>query len=441
MARPMLRSPRATARPTAIDAIAEDWVTTLIDLESRCRDLDRHRGSPRRVRRPLARGPREAHRRHARRSSTGCTAPTSVGRRRPGDARPTCSTSSQLSVESYEAKLHLRDLNVLASPGAGDPRDLRPHAARDDRRRLVDIAEKPRQRAAAPSTATSRRCGRASRRASCRPRRQVARSSEQARKHADPLGFFFDFTGAAKLEDGSAIPGSLKQPTSRKGAEASADAYGAARRLPRDRARARGDRGGRRSAASSTRCTRAHFLGAEIDLDETYEWGIEELERMVDEQTRIASEIKPGASRATRRSSSSTQDDSRKLERHRRTPGLDAGAQRQGRRRALDEPLRHPGPDQEARVHDRARRKRAASTTRAPATTSRAPAGCGGACPRASPSSTPGARPRRCTTRAFPGITCSSARPCTTARSSTPGAATSPARAATPRAGRSTPSG
>ena len=38
------------------------------------------------------------------------------------------------------------------------------------------------------------------------------------------------------------------------------------------------------------------FLGAEVDLDETYEWGIEELERMKTEQERIADEILPGAS-------------------------------------------------------------------------------------------------------------------------------------------------
>ena len=37
------------------------------------------------------------------------------------------------------------------------------------------------------------------------------------------------------------------------------------------------------------------FLGAKVDLDETYEWGIEELARMVDEQERIAAEITGGA--------------------------------------------------------------------------------------------------------------------------------------------------
>lgn len=33
------------------------------------------------------------------------------------------------------------------------------------------------------------------------------------------------------------------------------------------------------------------FLGASVDLDETYEWGLDELARMVDEQQRIAAEI------------------------------------------------------------------------------------------------------------------------------------------------------
>ena len=38
------------------------------------------------------------------------------------------------------------------------------------------------------------------------------------------------------------------------------------------------------------------FLGATVDLDETYEWGVEELARMVAEQESIANEIKAGAS-------------------------------------------------------------------------------------------------------------------------------------------------
>jgi uncharacterized protein (DUF885 family) len=37
------------------------------------------------------------------------------------------------------------------------------------------------------------------------------------------------------------------------------------------------------------------FLGAEIDLDETYQWGIEELARVVAEQEAVANDILPGA--------------------------------------------------------------------------------------------------------------------------------------------------
>ena len=37
------------------------------------------------------------------------------------------------------------------------------------------------------------------------------------------------------------------------------------------------------------------FLGATVDLDETYEWGKEELARVTAEQEAVAREIKPGA--------------------------------------------------------------------------------------------------------------------------------------------------
>lgn len=38
------------------------------------------------------------------------------------------------------------------------------------------------------------------------------------------------------------------------------------------------------------------FLGATVDLDETYAWGVQELERLIAEQERVANEIRPGAS-------------------------------------------------------------------------------------------------------------------------------------------------
>jgi len=125
-------------------------------------------------------------------------------------------------------------------------------------------------------------------------RRQVIETATGVRRHADTLGFFFDFTGSAALEDGGALPDSLKSEL-HKGAEASAAAYAKlAEFLELELApqASEQDGVGRELYALHSR----RFLGAEIDLDETYEWGIEELARMVDEQTQIAGQIKPGAS-------------------------------------------------------------------------------------------------------------------------------------------------
>src|SRR5690606_10294111 len=97
-----------------------------------------------------------------------------------------------------------------------------------------------------------------------------------------------------KLEGDGDLPEALKSDL-RKGAEVSAEAYGRlAEFLETELApvATEQDGVGRELYALRSR----HFLGAKIDLDETYEWGIEELQRMVDEQTAIANEIKPGAS-------------------------------------------------------------------------------------------------------------------------------------------------
>ena len=109
----------------------------------------------------------------------------------------------QLSVESYEAKLHLRDLNVLASPAQEirETFDLMPHATASD---WSTIAEKlSNVPGAIAGYIETLRQGIAE--GVVPARRQVAVVSEQVRKHADPLGFFFDFTGAAKLEDGRTV--------------------------------------------------------------------------------------------------------------------------------------------------------------------------------------------------------------------------------------------
>ncbi|MEO8095809.1 MAG: DUF885 domain-containing protein, partial [Pseudolysinimonas sp.] len=196
-----------------------------------------------------------------------------------------------LALESSEAQLQLRDLNVIASPSQDlrETFDLMPTATTSDWATIAErLGNVPKGLSGYIETL---RAGIA---AGVVPaRRQVVEVAVQARKHGDPLGFFFDFTGAAELEGGGAIPDSLAADL-RRGAEASADAYGEfAEFLETELApkAVEDDAVGRDIYALESR----RFLGAVVDLDETYEWGIEELRRMVEEQTRIAGEIKPGA--------------------------------------------------------------------------------------------------------------------------------------------------
>ncbi len=96
-----------------------------------------------------------------------------------------------------------------------------------------------------------------------------------------------------------------------------------------------------------------YFVGAEIDLDETYEWGLEELARMVEEQERIADQILPGATVAEAIQHLDA-DPAHKLHGTDGAAGVDAGDQRPRRRRPRAYALRHPRADATPRVHDRA---------------------------------------------------------------------------------------
>ena len=123
--------------------------------------------------------------------------------------------------------------------------------------------------------------------------RQVREVAAQAHRIARPDGFFGTFAEQAKAGDDE-----LAEPLRReleRAAAGAASAYGtlaAFLESELEPAAAEHDAVGRDLYALQSR----HFLGAIIDLDETYEWGIEELARMVAEQESIAREIMPGAS-------------------------------------------------------------------------------------------------------------------------------------------------
>ncbi|MBX3196051.1 MAG: DUF885 domain-containing protein [Microbacteriaceae bacterium] len=282
-------TPHPIRESTAIDGIAERWVHTYADLVPEVAIYLGIEGRPGGVAdlSPAGQDALVAAQRAIVAELDAAEPADDVDRVTRTDLRSELS----LAIEAHEARLHLRDLNVIASPAQElrEAFDLMPHDTAEDwdviARRLRNLPS------GMDGYLETLRLG--IREGVVPARRQVVEVAEQARRHADPLGFFFDFTGAATLADGGALPDALVADL-RAGAEASAAAYGRlAEFLETELAPAAGDEDavGREVYALRSR----HFLGAAIDLDETYEWGIEELRRMVEEQTRIAGEILPGA--------------------------------------------------------------------------------------------------------------------------------------------------
>ena len=196
----------------------------------------------------------------------------------------------RLGIELHEAKSHLRDINVIASP-AQEIRsvfDLMPTGTTEDwsviATRLKAIP------GAVDGYIETLREGIAQ--GVVPARRQVVEVVSQIARYTEDGGFFATFAAEAAPEEGQ-LPASLARDLA-DSANAARVAYdGLAQFLGTDEAEAASaqDAVGRELYALHSR----RFLGATIDLDETYEWGVEELARMVAEQESIAHEIKAGA--------------------------------------------------------------------------------------------------------------------------------------------------
>ncbi|MFH8249791.1 DUF885 domain-containing protein [Microbacterium sp. B2969] len=197
----------------------------------------------------------------------------------------------RLALDLHEAQWHLRDLNVIASP-AQDIRsvfDLMPTDTVDDWT-VVSTRLKALPAAVDGYIATLRE---GISRGVVPARRQVAEVVTQIARYTNETGFFAEFAVEAAPEEGQ-LPASLARDLS-DNANAARVAYDRlADFLSGELApvAGEGDAVGRELYALHSR----RFLGATIDLDETYEWGVEELARMVAEQEEIAHEIKAGAS-------------------------------------------------------------------------------------------------------------------------------------------------
>ncbi len=147
-------------------------------------------------------------------------------------------------------------------------------------------------------------------------RRQVDNVIGQAERHAAVDGFFVTLAANARLDlpgaDDAAAPGTVSNPADGSGATGGVlPADTAARLTDGAQAARRGyqtladflrnellpaapekDAVGRERYELASRA----FLGSAVDLEETYAWGVEELERIIAEQQQVAEEIKPGAS-------------------------------------------------------------------------------------------------------------------------------------------------
>jgi uncharacterized protein (DUF885 family) len=272
--------------PTAIDAIAEKWVTTLADLQptlatyigannGKLGEWDDFS--------PAGHDALTSAAKAVVAELTGATPVDGVDEVTKVDLLDTLN----LELEKDAIGLHLRDLNVIASPVQiiRETFDIMPTSTADD---WSDVSSRLNKAPVAiDQYIETLRLGIS--KGIVPAARQVREVIAQARTTADPNGLFAELIAQADgISDG--LVADLG-----KGATASAAAYSTlADFLESELLPKAGDKDavGREIYEVASRS----FLGATIDLDETYEWGIEELQRMVDEQTSIANEIKPGAS-------------------------------------------------------------------------------------------------------------------------------------------------
>ena len=193
-------------------------------------------------------------------------------------------------IRTYESGLYFRNMNNIASP-AQDVRsifDISPTASEQDWDNLASRMHKVGK--ALEGYAQTLRVGISNNDAPAR--RQVEEVLGQVKQITADNGFFREFAKNAKAQSGE-LPESLRAELA-KAAEAATEGYAkfgeflTQELLPK--ANAKDAIGKERYKLLSER-----FLGAVIDPDETYEWGKEELARIVKEQTEVANQIKPGA--------------------------------------------------------------------------------------------------------------------------------------------------
>jgi len=193
-------------------------------------------------------------------------------------------------IATYDSGLAFRSLNNIASPAQGvrDIFDISPTATAQDwenlASRMSKVGESLRGYARSLEEGAKRNDAPAA--------RQISEVINQVEQITKTDGFFHTFAKNAQADSGE-LPESLKKQLEEAAVSATAGyaEFGEYLKglLPRSTSP---DAIGRERYQILSR----RFLGATVDLDETYEWGKEELARVIAEQTAVANEILPGAS-------------------------------------------------------------------------------------------------------------------------------------------------
>lgn len=197
----------------------------------------------------------------------------------------------QLAEDRYAAGLEEMSLNVLASPlqGVRDVFDLMPQDTAEHWRTFaVRLGKIPAAlEGYKESLLLARERGQVS------PRRQVVACAEQTRDLVAADGYFAKLLADATV-DGAPLEGELRDALA-TGTKAAATAYGdMADWLERELLphAPEADACGRERYALESR----HFLGATVDLEETYRWGQQEVASLHAQMAEIAEGLEPGAS-------------------------------------------------------------------------------------------------------------------------------------------------
>lgn len=196
-----------------------------------------------------------------------------------------------LDLELHDAGLWKRDLNVIASPAQGirEIFDLSPTATEGDWKNLATRLNSVPE--AVEGYIRSLREGIAAK--DTPARRQVEWVLRDAKELASKDSFFNKFAAGAKAGDAE-LGAALKDEVVKAGQHAAEGYAKLVEFLGSELLPVAGevDAIGRERYKLLSR----KFVGSEIDLDETYEWGKEELARVTAEQNAVANEIKAGAS-------------------------------------------------------------------------------------------------------------------------------------------------